>query len=151
MTAKSHVIAIFSYKVRGFTARCSAVKYHLGEGGQSSALTLISLVGFTIVVGGLVFKYLSMEIGTPSVGGTEVHCVLSFGSRGGGASFAKDIQQRIVATLSWENQNVYLDINGLTGKAGTVATEICVDGEVQTAQLNPSWESYYRACRPFLP
>ena len=35
--------------------------------------------------------------------------------------------------------NVYLDISGLAGKAGTQATAVERDGQTVTANLNPSW------------
>ena len=82
----------------------------------------------------------------------QVNCVLSFGSRQGGFAFAEKLKELIVGQVGWQPTAVYLDRDGLTGKAGTAETAFVDDlGKKQTAQLNPSWATYYQSAMEEAP
>ena len=76
-----------------------------------------------------------------------INCVLSFGAATGGLQLAEALKESIVSRTGWVDASIYLDRDALEGKDGTESKSVSTDEGVRTANLNPSWATYYQVRR----
>ena len=80
-----------------------------------------------------------------------INCVLSFGAATGGLQLAEALKKSITTRTGWEDSSIYLDRDALEGKDGTESKTISTDEGERTANLNPSWATYYQVPIPQSP